>query len=74
MPKIGKIQSFKTEPGKSSVINVNAPCSFYIETVSGSKIEGKITPNNPLTVMSQGDIININIYVEEDSIMELKVV
>jgi hypothetical protein len=63
----GETQSFELERGKPGVINVNAPCRFVLETATGSVIEGLITPNNPLTITSQGDITKVNVYSEEDS-------
>ncbi|KJG14531.1 hypothetical protein [Photobacterium iliopiscarium] len=70
--KDGKSSSFQLELGKPGKIKVNAPCRFEIKMSSGSIIEGLITPNNPLTITSQGDIEDINVYIDENSVRPLE--
>ncbi|MGR6858994.1 hypothetical protein ACU5EH_00855 [Aliivibrio salmonicida] len=70
----GEVSRSQFDIGKPKKINVNAACSFEIKTSSGSVIEGVITPNNPLTITSQGDLLDINVYITDDSIKALEVV
>ena len=46
------------ERGTPTVIEVNAPYRFSLETARGSVIKGHITSDTPLSITSQGDITN----------------
>lgn len=67
----GEKTSFQFELGKPGEIRVNVPCRFEIKMSSGSLIEGLITPNNPLRITSQGDIEEVNVYIDDSSIKSI---
>ena len=62
--EVSESQWLMLEQGTPTVINVSAPFRFHLETANGSVIKGHITPNNPLSVTSQGDITNATLRIE----------
>ena len=62
--EVSESQLLILEKGTPTVINVNTPFRFHLETAHGSIIKGHITPNNPLSITSQGDITNTMLHVE----------
>lgn len=64
--KAGETVPFAEVPhGVPCKIPVNVPMGFKIELLSGSVVEGMITPNNPLTLTSTGDIVKISLVALE---------
>ncbi|MGX9463619.1 hypothetical protein ACWXWU_20780 [Shewanella sp. A14] len=74
MNNSNNIESIKLEVGEERIIQVNAPVEAELKTNSGSIIRVTITPNNPLRITSQGDIIEVNINVTENSIKPLSAI
>lgn len=56
--EVSESQLIMLERGTPTVITVNAPYRFSLETARGSVIRGHITPDTPLSITSQGDITN----------------
>ena len=71
MNNSNNIESLKLEIGEEKIIQVKVPVEAELKTNSGSIIKVTITPNNPLTIISQGDIVEVNLNVTENSIKPL---
>ena len=62
--EVSESQLLILEKGTPTVINVNTPFRFHLETAHGSIIKGLVTPNNPLSITTQGDITNAMLRME----------
>ncbi|MBP8674823.1 MAG: hypothetical protein KBH34_00775 [Acetomicrobium sp.] len=61
----GKIDLHYGEP---NVINFNKPVRWVIETSAGTLIKCVSTPNDPFEITPFGDIKNITVTIEDDSV------
>ena len=62
--EVSEPQWLMLERGTPTVIEVNAPYRFLLETARGSVIKGNITPDTPLSITSQGDITNGMLHID----------
>lgn len=55
------------ERHEKTELNFNRPAKFKVTFISGTSIEGTITPNNPLIVYLTDDVQSFDITIGEES-------
>jgi len=67
----GSSESFSIDNEKPIILKSNKPIKFLIETEMGSIIKGILIPNNPIEIISKGDISKAELTIDENSTKEL---